>query len=232
MGESERVGELEAAANELEARLVMRSLAEGDPTSWFDEYYRAGAAGQIVMPWSRTAPHALLAQWTAETGLNGTGLRALVVGCALGADAEHLAALGYETTGFDISETAILQARARYPGSRVRYEQADLLDPPESWDGAFDLVVEIITIQAMPRSVRAAAIRNVASFVAPAGTLLGVAWVDEGASPDDDPLAPWPLTRADIESFADHGLEPVSVAVADVPDQPDERRWLAQFRRP
>ncbi len=233
MGDADREGELAAAADELEIRLVAGSLADGDPTGWFEEYYRAGAAGQIAMPWSRTSPHSLLAQWTAGEALDGAGQRALVVGCALGADAEHLASLGYDTTGFDVSDTAIRQTRARYPESGVQYAQADLLHPPGEWRQAFDLVVEIITIQAMPRAVRQAAIRNVASFVAPGGMLFLVAAVDDGTlTLPEGTTAPWPMTRADIDSFAGHGLEPVRVAVAEVPGDPGERRWLAQFRRP
>jgi 2-polyprenyl-3-methyl-5-hydroxy-6-metoxy-1,4-benzoquinol methylase len=49
------------------------------------------------------------------------------VGCGLGADAEYLASLGFDTVGFDISETAIRLARERFPGSAVRYVSADLL---------------------------------------------------------------------------------------------------------
>jgi hypothetical protein len=43
-----------------------------------------------------------------------------VAGCSLGADAEYVAALGFDTTGFDttgfdISGTAIRLARQRFP---------------------------------------------------------------------------------------------------------------------
>jgi SAM-dependent methyltransferase len=62
------------------------------------------------MPWSRTAPHPLLADWTAVTPLSSRR-RAVAVGCALGADAEHLARLGFYTLAFDIAPTAIALAR-------------------------------------------------------------------------------------------------------------------------
>jgi hypothetical protein len=46
---------------------------------------------------------------------------------------------------------------------------------------------------------------------------------------DDDPNGgPWPLTRAEVESFACDDLEVVSLE--DLPD-PDARRWRAEFRR-
>ena len=77
--------------------------------------------------------------------LRGEGRRALAVGAGLGFDAEHLAALGSATTAFDVAPTAVAMARERFPGSRLDYCVADLLDLPREWEGAFDLVVEIIT---------------------------------------------------------------------------------------
>lgn len=126
---------------EEEERLSARALAAGDPMGWFDELYAAGASGRVQVPWSRTDPHPLLADWTQPRRLDGVGRRAAVVGCALGADAEHIAAWGFETIGFDISATAIALARRRYPGSAVRYVAADVLDLPGEWHRAFDLVV-------------------------------------------------------------------------------------------
>jgi hypothetical protein len=74
---------------ELEDRLASRSLAAGDPTGWFDRLYAAGVAGEVPMPWDRTAPHPLLVQWAQAQGLAASGQRAVVVGCGLGADAEQ-----------------------------------------------------------------------------------------------------------------------------------------------
>ncbi len=154
---------------EQEKREIVRSLAGGDPTGWFERLYRAGAAGELDMPWGRTEPNSLLARWAAERGLGGTGQRAVVVGCGQGADAEYVASLGFQTVGFDIAETAIRLARQRYPGSAVRYRVADLLDPPVEWRRAFDLVVEIITVQALPDPPRHQAIVNVGRRSPPAG---------------------------------------------------------------
>jgi SAM-dependent methyltransferase len=123
----------------------------------------------------------------------GSG-RALVVGCGLGDDAELLASLGYDVVAFDYSPTAIERCRARFPGSPVEYLVADLLDPPAAWRRAFDLVLEVFTVQSLPPTVRATAIANIAGFVA--GRLLVVATQGE---PADGP--PWPLTREQVTSF-------------------------------
>src|SRR5438477_8674141 len=89
--------------------------ADGGPTAWFDRLYQEAAAGTAVVPWDRGAPHPLLAPWLDELDLDPRGRQALTVGCGLGADAELLATLGFETTAFDVSPTAIRTARERFP---------------------------------------------------------------------------------------------------------------------
>jgi SAM-dependent methyltransferase len=199
-----------------------------DPTGWFERLYAAAAAGAAEVPWERGGPHPLLAEWA--RGRDGAGRRALVVGARLGDDAELLAAAGFDVVAFDISPTAIQTARERFPGSRVGYRTADLLDPPAEWREAFDLVVEVFTVQSLPEPHRARAIANVAGLVAPGGTLVVVAAAREPDEAADGP--PWPLTRAEIDAFATGGLEAVRVEdLRDVPE-PGARRWRAELRRP
>ena len=168
-------------AEEHARRLAGESLADGDVTGWFDRLYRAAERGEAVVPWDRGGPHPLLEQW-AGTRTISTG-QALVVGAGLGGDAERIAGLGFETVAFDVSATAIASARRRFPASVVRYRVADLLDPPPAWRGAFDLVVESLTVQSIPRSVRPVATGNVASFVAPGGALVVIATALGDADP-------------------------------------------------
>jgi hypothetical protein len=112
----------------------------------------------------------------------------------------------------------------------VHYLTADLLDPPRRWRRAFDLVVEVYTVQSMPERVRRRAVGNVADLVAPQGTLVVVAAArPDGTAPADGP--PWPLTRAEIEAFAGDDLRPVRVEEVPKPDAPAARRWRAEFRR-
>jgi SAM-dependent methyltransferase len=212
-------------------RLASRSFAEGDPTGWFDRLYAAGASGRVSMPWNRTEPHPLLVEWAEASGLAGGGRRAVVVGCGLGADAEYIVALGFETVGFDISETAIGIARQRSPGSAVEYVTADLLNPPEDWRRAFDLVIEVITVQALPDPPRRQAIHNVGRLVAPGGTLLVIAAMRDDDAPDD-PNPPWPLRRDEVEAFGADGLRPIEIEIATTPDRPAHGRWRAEFERP
>jgi SAM-dependent methyltransferase len=176
------------------------------------------------VPWDKEAPQEVLADWTRERRITGAGKRAVVVGSGFGRDAELIASLGFDTVAFDISPTAVRNAQRRYPESKVRYVVADLLELPVGWPGAFDLVVESITVQSLPRRLRDQATAAVASLVAPAGTLIVVSGV-LGEHEDPDAGPPWPLTRAEIEAFSEHDLTPVRI------EQIGDERWRAEFHR-
>jgi pimeloyl-ACP methyl ester carboxylesterase/SAM-dependent methyltransferase len=209
-------------------RLAAEALAADDPTGWFDRLYGAAAHGSVSMPWDRDTPNLLLGQWARASDLTGGGRSAVVVGCGLGADAEFLAQLGFRTIAFDISQTAVRLARNRHPDSVVDYRTADLFDLPPDWIGAFDLVVEIYTVQALPNSLRPAATSRVGSLVAPGGTLLAI----YSAREVGEPLPagpPWPLDRNDIRAFATGGVQEVSVELVALAE--GSRQWLAEFVR-
>ena len=209
-------------------QLAADSIARGDATGWFERLYAAAEQGTATVPWADLAPNPRLV--SALAGLPGGG-RALVVGCGLGDDAEHVASLGFTTVAFDVSPTAIAAARRRFPRSTVQYVTADLLSPPRAWVGAFDLVVEVFTLQVLAGAARRTAIARLARLVAPGGRLLVIARArDEQEDPGE---LPWPLTRAEIESFHEHGL--VKQSIVDFIDDEGRgpvRRWRAWFAAP
>jgi len=208
-----------------------------DPTmaerqEFFDGLYVAAGGGGEPLPWDRGgAPQQLLAEWAADRGLRGpggTGKRAVVVGCGLGGDAEFLARLGFAVVGFDFSAPAIEAARALNPTSTVDYEVADLLALPEGWLAGFDLVVESLTVQSLPRSIRPRVIAAVRSLAAPGGTVLVIS-SQQGVRTETE-IGPWPLSRADVDSFAGDDFELVRL---EQPPGPDGLpRWRAEFRNP
>ncbi|PZS33097.1 MAG: SAM-dependent methyltransferase [Pseudonocardiales bacterium] len=208
-------------------RRLVASPAADDVTSWFERLYIAADRGEAVVPWDRGGPNPTLVEWAASRP--SSAAQALVVGVGLGDDAEFVAALGYATTAFDVSPTAIRSARERFPRSAVSLAVADLLDPPPEWRGAFDLVVESLTVQSMPRSVREAATRSVGSFVGVGGTLLVIATELGDGDPSSGP--PWPLTRAEIEAFAGGGVRVVGIELLAHPHDSGARRWVGEFRR-
>ena len=216
--------------DDLADELGLAAVADGEPTRWYDELWSAAARGEVSMPWDRTGPHDLLAAYAAHR--DGAGRRAVVVGAGYGADAEHLASLGWRTTAFDISPAAVAAARERYPDSQVHYRVADLLDLPADLIGAFDLVVEIYTLQALHGSVRAGAVSGVRRLVAPGGTLFVVQIVRE----DDEELAaepPWLLDRSEMAGLVGDGLVVESLDRLPNPSQPELRdRWRMILSRP
>jgi SAM-dependent methyltransferase len=211
-------------------RLAAESLAAGDPTGWFERLYAESETGEAIVPWDSQSPHPLLVEWLPmEPGSGseaGVGRRALVVGCGLGDDAEYLSRFGYDTVAFDVSESAVRLAKERFPGSTVDYRAADLLVPPAEWRQAFDLVVEVMTVQALPEHLHAPAIASVTGFVRPGGTLLVIASAREEGGPVFAP--PWPLTPSEIASFASDGL--VEDRIEDLRD-PERHRCRATFHR-
>lgn len=93
-----------------------------------------------------------------------------------------------------------------------------------------DLVVEIFTLQVLTGAARRTGFSRVAHFVAPGGRLLVIAGAREES--DHPGRMPWPLTRAEMESFCDHGLRvEVLERVVDHESGLSVRRWLAWFQR-
>ncbi len=212
-------------------RLASAALGAGDATGWFEQLYAEARQGRAVVPWERDAPQRLLVRWADARSPVGAGRPALVVGCGHGMDAEFVASLGFDTTAFDISESAVRTARERFPESSVHYRAADLLDPPAAWTGAFALVVESLTVQSLPRQLRAHASSNVGRFIAPGGTLVVVASA-LASSDSPDPGPPWPLTRGEVEAFAADGGEPVAIEAVPREAPKTGHVWVAEFQRP
>ena len=203
-------------------------LRRGDPIGWFEAFYADQQGDESRVPWADASGHPLLAEWLgARPEL--AGARALVVGCGLGEEAEQVAGAGCAVTAFDVAPTAIQWARRRFPASRVDYSVADLFAPPAAWSRAFDLVVEIYTVQALPLELRERALDAVADFVAPAGRLLVITrGRDDGAETGD---LPWPLSRTELARLERRGLRQRSFT--DATDaEPPIRRFRVEYQRP
>jgi Thiopurine S-methyltransferase (TPMT) len=211
--------------------LAQDSLRRNDPTGWFERLYRKADAGETQVPWSRTEPNALLVEWATKNSPDGTGQTAIVVGFGTGEDSEYVASLGFETTAFEISETAVRSAQQRFPSTRVRYAQGDLLQPPARWIGAFDLVVECLTVQSLPRTMRDACFDGLRSLARRGGTLFVVATsIVESADLADGP--PWPLTKSELDMLATADLVVRSIEHFPIPGDPEFGRWRAVYARP
>jgi len=222
--------------SEMKDRTRARQLAaefhrKGDPTGWFEALYREGEAGKSVVPWANLCPNPRLLDFLNAHPLPTAGKTALTIGCGLGDDAEQLAAWGFQTTAFDISETAIRACRKRFSATKVEYLAANLLDPPSTWLRAFHFVFEANTLQALPAALRPRAIENIADFLCPGGLLLVIARGREPSDPEGQ--MPWPLTRTELSAFNAAGLEELSfedLLALEEPAEPAVRRFRVLYR--
>lgn len=201
-----------------------------DRLAWFDELYRRAGDDADAVPWSRPGPHPGLDHWAKSAIGRGAGHagKAIDVGCGLGDNAEFLASLDYDVTAFDLSETAIDWAKRRFADTAVSYAVADLFALPVEWHGAFDLVSEVYTLQALPADLRQGALRAIAGLVAPGGRIVVVCLARDEDEHADGP--PWPLARSELSGFGDAGLAPVTFEDVVLGDN-QRRHFVAVYER-
>ncbi|MFL6100368.1 MAG: class I SAM-dependent methyltransferase [Actinomycetales bacterium] len=210
--------------------LAADAIAAGEPTAWFEQLYAEGVAGSTALAWDRETANPLMLQWFDEHQdlREGSGKKAVVVGAGLGADAARVASLGYDTTAFDVSPTAVRLASERVHG--VHFQIADLFELPAEWRRSFDLVVEIYTVQALPRDLRTRAVAAVRDLLATGGTACVIqASLGRGDSADDGP--PWPFTRDEIDQFAGEGVELADLQPVASDGGPFATHWMATLTR-
>lgn len=212
------------------AREIARDYIErGDPMGWFEPLYATAGGDASQVPWADLVVTPYFQEWVDREGIAGAGKRALVVGCGLGDDAEAVAGLGFDVVAFDISPSAIEWCRKRFPSSRVSYRLADVTDPPAEWRGAFDFVLEVYTLQALPPDLRREATERIAGFVASGGTLLAVA--RRQAPGERVGTAPWTMTRDDLARFERYGLREVEFEEIEDREKPGVRRFRAEYHK-
>ena len=76
---------------------------------------------------------------------------------------------GSQSHRFRLVPRAAEWARKRFPDSGITFCAADLFDPPPEWRGAFDLVHETYTLQALPATILSDARKALADFLKPGG---------------------------------------------------------------
>ena len=189
-------------------QLASEYLAKGKATAWFEQLYREAENDNAGIPWADLQPNPNLIEFWRTHSIPSSGKAALIIGCGLGDDAEQVAQYGFQTTAFDISESAIRACRRRFPDSNVNYATTDLLTPPQQWMEYFDFALESYTLQVLPRHLRSHAIRCIADLVREQGYLLVITRGRE--EQDAEGQMPWPLIRGELDQFAECGLRVIS----------------------
>ena len=197
--------------------MAEEAILNGSPFSWFEKVYAEAAGDPLAVPWANLAPNPLLLEWLQKNHRREEGIRALVIGCGLGDDAEELSRWGFKVTAFDISPSATEWCKQRFKHSTVEYRTVDLFDPPEDWKHSFELVFEAFTLQAMPEPLRRLAMERIAEYPKLYGKLLVVS---RGRDLDQEVTGPpWPLIKTELGVFKKCGLK--QIEMEDLADKED-----------
>lgn len=106
-----------------------------------------------MTPWERPGLHPAVIDWVADGALR-PGLSVLIPGCGRSPELAHLASLGLNVTGFDLSETAIAWQR---DGLAQQGLKAELVTGDAfTWspEQPIDLIYEQTFLCAIPPSLR------------------------------------------------------------------------------
>lgn len=182
----------------------------------FDAMYATSGRDAAGVPWSQLTPQHDIQTWL-DDNLPRPGACALVVAAGLGDDAVAAAGRGWDVTAFDASPTAIDWARERFPDSDVAWRVEDLFDAPDEWVGAFDLVVENLTIQSLPPSMRDEVCATIASWVKPGGRVLVVTFLRPPGTPQGEG-PPWPPAPDELDGLMAAGLDELSATDCTTPE--------------
>jgi SAM-dependent methyltransferase len=218
-------------ARERARRFAAEFIAKHDDPNWHAKLCSSSASDSDLASWSNLTPDPLLIDWLTVHLSPPVCVRALVVGCGLGDDAEELADWGFKVTAFDISTAAIEWCRDRFVGSAVTYVVGDLLHPPAEFLGSFDFILEDSTLQTMGRAAVGVAVKNLSDLLSPGGMLL----IITRGRRDSEPIpqtAPLPLMRADLDPIERvPGMRLIQFEDFMDHEDPPVRRFRAVYRK-
>jgi SAM-dependent methyltransferase len=138
-------------------------------TDW-NERYRAEDT-----PWDKGKPAPGLVDWLAKRK-RSPDTRVLVPGCGKGHEAAAWAEAGFTTTGMDLSDLALSEARAKYEAlSNLAFTHGNFLeDKPRE---PYDLVFEHTLYCAINPERRDEYTQSLLNWLAPGGQLLAIHFV-------------------------------------------------------
>lgn len=200
-----------------------------------DSYDRA-ADNYVAMEMGEVGPHPWLRAALGAFAENVRGLGPVLdVGCGPGHITAHLAGLGLDVSGVDLSPQMVAHARRRFPEQRFSVSSATELELAEA---SFGGILGWWSLFNLPRPALAAVVRSFAQALVPGGQfLLGTHLGDGEVARTEGYGVPvqwtthlWQPEQL-IALVRDAGLEPVAQLHLPSPFQPDRPQMVLAAQR-
>lgn len=179
-----------------------------DP-NWFEEVYTHMKNSDLIAPWCSNEANEHLINYFQNSDENITNKKALCVGCGIGDDAQFLSGIGFETTAFDISKTAIELCKKRFENSDVNYLVDDLLNPKNIIKEKYDFIFELLTLQSIPMGTQDKAMKNISSLLNEQGKLLVICFLRKDGQAQNK-VPPYAFRKEELSTFIESGLKEIS----------------------
>ena len=210
-------------------------LMSGDTDIDWEQCYREGTT-----PWEKGAPHpeleVVLGGAVASFGVPDAAgdaddgeRRVLVPGCGFGHDVRAIASRfpAVRVTGLDIAPSALAAARARTEDvANAEILEQDVFNPPDEWQGSFDVVFEHTCLSAIHPSRRVAYASVLHRLLRPGGRIVAVFFIN----PDMDPGVqgpPFGIERPELDELFGDGFELLEkrFPIATYPGREQREEW-------
>ena len=129
------------------------ALKDPKRREWFEAVYALSEGDPVNVPWGHLVANPLLLDWLARPNLSYEASQ-----CSMSDAGSATTPRPWRSRAPQSRHSISCRARRngrsdRFPDSGIEFRAADLFAPPPEWRGAFDLVHETYTLQALPAAI-------------------------------------------------------------------------------
>ena len=176
---------------------------------WYENWY---SGKEKIFGWNIGRPHKGLVEVLDNSFLQSG--RVLVPGCGFGYDAIFLAERGFDIAAFDFSANVIKKAKLKLKANRklkgrLKFKVEDIYNLPDSYENAFDCVVEVGNFQAMGVKERREYIKIMTKVLIPNGKIIVICKKYPPLTPGPKGVKKMSLHKYFATAFEVERIEPV-----------------------